>query len=118
MRSQQLLEHKTKIGRQPELSGQEEGFEKFASDQIYVFQPRMCVISHICISLIVEEKSIKMFTDYQPSEEIARDCGEMGDGLCQPENTNQPFPAKMQNNQFCRCLCTIKPCEKILPFFF
>ena len=58
MRSQQLLEHKTKIGRQPELSGQEEGFEKFASDQIYVFQPRMCVISHLCISLIVEEKKL------------------------------------------------------------
>ena len=54
LRSQQLLKRKTKIWRKPELSGQEEGFEKFASDQIYVFQPRMCVITHLYISLIVQ----------------------------------------------------------------
>ena len=55
LRSQQLLKRKTKIWRKPELSGQEEGFEKFASDQIYVFQPSiMCVITHFYISLIVQ----------------------------------------------------------------
>ena len=33
--------------KKPELPRQEEGFQKFASDQIYVLQPTMCVIGHI-----------------------------------------------------------------------